>query len=163
MFSLPFVMMYGFWQQEVAESLDQKYDFQPATDHCFFCLKHGFVITMNSDVILNPQWWQICVINWIKCCLIKVRHLWKSYFQLKICMILAGLRVRGLNLLLPLICSLCSHRQSNSGTYWHYYTYRQLKGWTWEGSLDWVWWRQSPSTNEPGSNVTIVGLLNTVG
>jgi hypothetical protein len=25
-------------------------------------LKHGFAITMDSDIILNPQWWQICVI-----------------------------------------------------------------------------------------------------
>jgi hypothetical protein len=39
----------------VAASLDRKYDFQSATGHCFICLIHGFAITMDSDVILNPQ------------------------------------------------------------------------------------------------------------
>jgi hypothetical protein len=43
----------------------------------YFYLKHGFAITMDSDVILNPQWWQICVIYWINWCLIKIRHLGK--------------------------------------------------------------------------------------
>jgi hypothetical protein len=38
-----------------AESLDRKYDVQPVTGPCIFCLKHGFIITMDSDVILNPQ------------------------------------------------------------------------------------------------------------
>jgi hypothetical protein len=46
----------------VAESLDRKYDFQPATGHCFFCLRHGFG-TMDSVAIRNPQWWQICIFN----------------------------------------------------------------------------------------------------
>jgi hypothetical protein len=42
-------------EQPVAESLDRKYYFQPATGHCFFfCIKYGFAITIDSDVILNP-------------------------------------------------------------------------------------------------------------
>jgi hypothetical protein len=30
----------------VAESLNRKYDFQSATGHYFFCLKHGFAVTI---------------------------------------------------------------------------------------------------------------------
>jgi hypothetical protein len=33
--------------------MDRKYDFQPAAG--FFCLKHGFAITMDSFVFFNPQ------------------------------------------------------------------------------------------------------------
>jgi hypothetical protein len=41
--------------EPVAESLDGKYDFQPVTGHCFFCLKQGLAVTMDSDEFLNPQ------------------------------------------------------------------------------------------------------------
>jgi hypothetical protein len=39
-------------ENPAAVSLDRKYDCQPATGHCFFCLKQGSAITMDSDSVM---------------------------------------------------------------------------------------------------------------
>jgi hypothetical protein len=74
---------YSIYTDTVAESLDQKYNFEPAIGHTFFCLS-VILLYLKRNQPLNPQYRLNNVSYWKNFTTLRVRHWWRSYSLLKI-------------------------------------------------------------------------------